>query len=279
MKNYLPITSGLRFRKISIFPKSVIKSPKKLNIKWKRNFGRNNRGTITSFYKESGHKKQYKNIDFWYANHGKDAESAFILDIKYDPFRSSFIGLILFLNGKLKGTKRYILLTNKIQKGTIIFFGKNSPIQNGNSLPLYLVPLGSFIHNIELKVNQKANLVRSAGSKAQLLALDKKYATIKLPSNEIRLIYKNSYCTIGSPSHTTNSLQIKGKAGFNRYKSKRPHVRGVAMNPCDHPHGGGEGRSSIGRKLPYTHFGKPGRGLKTRVSKKFSNRYILQTKF
>nr|WPW47591.1 ribosomal protein L2 [Coccidia sp. AB-2023a] len=278
MKKYLPITPGLRYRKLSLFPKANIKVPKNLRLNWKRSFGRNVTGNITSFHRGGGHKKQYINIDFGYANHGKDAESAIILDIKYDSFRTSFIGLILYLNGKLKGTKRYILLTHNMDIGNIIFFGKNSPIQKGNSLPLSYIPLGSYIYNIELNKNKGAALVRSAGSKAQLLSIDDKYATIKLPSGEIRLISKNSYCILGNPSHSTNALQNLGKAGSNRHKSIRPTVRGGAMNPCDHPHGGGEGRNPIGRKLPYTHFGKPGRGIKTRSNKKLSNRYILQVK-
>ena len=275
MKSYLPITPGLRHRKLSEYPSSNIVIPKTLKSSWKRAFGRNNRGCITSFHKGGGHKKVFKHIDFWFANYGKDAESAIILDIQYDSFRSSYIALILFLDGTLKGTKKYILLTNNLKKGHIIFFGPNAPIQEGNSIPLYLVPLGSSIYNIELIPNKGAALVRAGGSKAQLIALDTKYATIKLPSGEMRLISKNAYCVLGSVSHSTNALQRLGKAGSSRHKSRRPVVRGVAMNPCDHPHGGGEGRSPIGRKLPYTHFGKPGRGIKTRGSKKPSSRYIL----
>jgi large subunit ribosomal protein L2 len=232
----------------------------------KRSGGRNSTGKMTVRYKGGGHKKKYRIIDFKRDNHGIPGKVA---SIEYDPNRTARIALIVFVNGD----KRYIVAPDKLTVGKELLSGEKATPEIGNALFLKDVPLGTVIHNIEMNPGQGGKIARGAGSYAQLNAKDGKYAIVKMPSGESRMILLTCMATIGSVSNSEHSLEVSGKAGRSRWKGRRPRVRGVVMNPVDHPMGGGEGRQSGGH--PRSRNGIPAKGFKTRSKKKASNRYII----
>ncbi len=268
LKKYKPITPGQRHKIAITFEELTTSKPEKslLSTK-KRSGGRNDTGKMTIENIGGGHKKRYRIIDFKRNKFGIPAKVA---TIEYDPNRTANIALLNYADGE----KRYIIAPEGLSVGTELLSGKESPINIGNSLPLSDLPLGTVIHNIELKPKQGAILVRSAGSYAQLMARDGKYATVKLASGEIRRILVTCYATIGSVSNPQHQLQVSGKAGRSRWKGRRPNVRATVKNPVDHPMGGGEGKHSGG--LPRNKNGVPAKGYKTRNKKKFSNKYIIE---
>nr|ARW63770.1 ribosomal protein L2 [Chondria sp. (in: red algae)] len=267
---YKAYTPGTRNRTVSTFNEITEKSPeKKLTKTIKRKQGRNNRGIITSRHRGGGHKKKYRIIDF---KRNKFEVTGKVATIEYDPNRNARIALIHYEDGE----KRYILHPKSVVVGQRIISGENVPIEVGNSLPLDKIPLGTAVHNIEIRPHQGGQIVRAAGTYAQIVAKEGNVVTLKLPSSEVRTINKKCYATIGQIGNIEASNITIGKAGRNRWLNKRPKVRGVVMNPIDHPHGGGEGRSPIGKPRPVTPWGKPTLGQKTRKRKKYSNQYILR---
>lgn len=267
---YKSYTPGTRNRALSTFSEITKSEPEKTLIKKNhRNKGRNNRGIITIRHRGGGHKRRYRLIDF---KRNKYKIKGIVASIEYDPNRNARIALIHYLDGE----KRYILQPKNLMVGQTIFSGSGVPLEIGNALPLEEIPLGSSIHNIELIPKRGGQLVRAGGTSAKILAKEGNYITLKLPSKEIRLIRKECFATIGEISNNDAFLIRSGKAGRTRWLGKRPTVRGSVMNPCDHPHGGGEGRAPIGRTRPLTPWGKPALGIKTRKRKKLSNNYILR---
>ena len=267
---YKSYTPGTRNRALSSFSEiTKVKPEKSLIKKNHRNKGRNNQGVITIRHRGGGHKRRYRSIDFKRNKFGIEGKVA---TIEYDPNRNARIALINYKDGE----KRYILHPKNLNVGDIILSGSNSTISIGNSLPLTEIPLGSAVHNIELIPNKGGQLVRAAGTAARILAKEGDYVTLRLPSKEIRLLRKECFATIGEVSNNDTFLIQSGKAGRTRWLGKRPTVRGSVMNPCDHPHGGGEGRAPIGRTRPLTPWGKPALGMKTRKRKKLSDAYILR---
>jgi len=267
---YKSYTPGTRNRALSSFSELTKSKPEKSLIrKNHRNKGRNNRGVITIRHRGGGHKRRYRIIDFKRNKYGVEGVVA---SVEYDPNRNSRIALIHYNDGE----KRYILHPKNLNVGDTILAGSNSPLTIGNTLPLAEIPLGSSIHNIELIPNKGGQLVRAAGTAAKILAKEGNYVTLRLPSKEIRLIRQECLATIGEVSNNDAFLVQSGKAGRTRWLGKRPTVRGSVMNPCDHPHGGGEGRAPIGRTRPLTPWGKPALGMKTRKRKRLSNAYILR---
>ena len=234
-----------------------------------RKKGRNNRGVITIRHRGGGHKRRYRAIDF---KRNKHDILGRVASIEYDPNRNARISLLHYEDGE----KRYIIAPQNVKVGTNLMSGPNADIQIGNSLPLAEIPLGLEVHNIELIPNRGGQIVRAAGTSAKILAKEGKYVTVRLPSKEIRLIRNECYATIGVVSNGEDSNITIGKAGKKRWLGIRPTVRGVVMNPCDHPHGGGEGRSPIGRKRPITPWGKAALGVKTRKRNKPSDIYIVR---
>jgi len=267
---YKSYTPGTRNRVLSGFSEITKSKPERSLIKKNhRNRGRNNRGIITIRHRGGGHKRRYRIIDF---KRNKSGVEGVIVAIEYDPNRNSRIALIHYKDGE----KRYILHPKNLNIGNIILAGSGSPLTIGNTLPLGEIPLGSSIHNIELIPNKGGQLVRAAGTSAKILAKEGKYVTLRLPSKEIRLIRQECLATLGEVSNNDAFLIQSGKAGRTRWLGKRPTVRGSVMNPCDHPHGGGEGRAPIGRTRPLTPWGKPALGMKTRKRKHLSDAYILR---
>ena len=267
---YKSYTPGTRNRALSTFSEITKTKPEKSLIrKNHRSKGRNNRGIITIRHRGGGHKKRYRIIDF---KRNKYAIQGIVASIEYDPNRNARIALIHYVDGE----KRYILHPKNLTVGNTIFSGSGSPLSIGNTLPLEEIPLGTSIHNIELIPNSGGQIVRAGGTSAKILAKEGNYITLRLPSKEIRLIRKECLATIGEVSNNDVFLVQSGKAGRTRWLGKRPTVRGSVMNPCDHPHGGGEGRAPIGRTRPLTPWGKPALGIKTRKRKKLSDAYILR---
>ena len=267
---YKPNTPGTRNRGVSVFSEITKNKPEKSLIKPNfRKKGRNNRGVITIRHRGGGHKKRYRVIDF---KRNKTGIPARILSVEYDPYRNARIALVCYQDGE----KSYVLHPQTLKVGSIISSGKEAPITIGNNLPLSDIPLGLDVHNIELRPNKGGQIVRAAGTSARILAKEGLYVTLRLPSKEIRLVRKECNATIGIVSNSfSNKIKI-GKAGRKRWLGIRPTVRGIAMNPCDHPHGGGEGRSPIGRKRPITPWGKVALGVKTRSKTNSSNQYIIR---
>ena len=267
---YKSYTPGTRNRALLTFSEITTSTPEKSLIrKNHRKKGRNNRGVITIRHRGGGHKKRYRLIDFSRNKHDIEATVA---SIEYDPNRNARIALVNYSDGE----KRYILHPNNLNVGDKIVSGSGSSLNIGNTLPLSEIPLGSSIHNIELIPTRGGQIVRAAGTSAKILAKEGNYVTLRLPSKEVRLIRKECFATIGEVSNNEAFLVQSGKAGRTRWLGKRPTVRGSVMNPCDHPHGGGEGRAPIGRSRPLTPWGKPALGMKTRKTKKASNAYILR---
>jgi large subunit ribosomal protein L2 len=267
---YKAYTPGTRNRALSAFSEITTNKPEKsLLRKNHRKKGRNNRGVITIRHRGGGHKRRYRLIDF---NRNKYNIQGTVVSIEYDPNRNARIALINYDDGE----KRYILHPNNIAVGDKIISGSGASLNIGNTLPLEEIPLGTSIHNIELIPRKGGQIVRAAGTSAKILAKEGNYVTLRLPSKEVRLIRKECFATIGELSNNDAFLIQSGKAGRTRWLGKRPTVRGSVMNPCDHPHGGGEGRTPIGRSRPVTPWGKPALGIKTRKTKKASNAYILR---
>ena len=270
LKKFKPTTSGQRFKVISTFDDITTNKPEKsLLISLKSSGGRNNTGKMTMRYMGGGHKRKLRIIDF---KREKDGIPGVVKTIEYDPNRSARIALIFYTDGE----KRYILAPKGLIVGQTINSGIGVTPDIGNTMFLSEIPLGSNIHNIELKPGKGAEIARSAGISAQLMSRDGKYAIIKMPSGETRMILLTCKATIGVVSNADHNLEISGKAGRSRWKGIRPSVRGSAMNPVDHPHGGGEGRQGIGLKNPKTPWGKPALGKKTRKKFKYSNRFIAK---
>ena len=267
---YKSYTPGTRNRALLTFSEITTNKPEKSLIrKNHRKKGRNNRGVITIRHRGGGHKRRYRLIDF---NRNKHDIEATVASIEYDPNRNARIALVHYEDGE----KRYILHPNNVNVGDKIISGSGAPLNIGNTLPLEKIPLGTSIHNIELIPKRGGQIVRSAGTSAKILAKEGDYVTLRLPSKEVRLVRKECFATIGEVSNNEAFLVQSGKAGRSRWLGKRPTVRGSVMNPCDHPHGGGEGRAPIGRARPLTPWGKPALGMKTRKTKKASNAYILR---
>ncbi len=267
---YKAYTPGTRNRTVSTFSEITRQIPeKKLITKKHRAKGRNNRGIITSRHKGGGHKKRYRIIDF---KRNKINIIGKVASIEYDPYRNARIALLYYTDGE----KRYILHPRLLQVGDTIISGPNASIEVGNALPLANIPLGTAVHNIEITPKKGGQIVRAAGTYAQIVAKEGNFITLKLPSGEVRIIRKQCYATIGQVGNIDSSNITIGKAGRNRWLGKRPSVRGVVMNPIDHPHGGGEGKSPIGKTHPVTPWGKPALGQKTRKKTKYSNKYILR---
>lgn len=268
IKTYKPTSAGRRHQTCSTFEEITTATPEKsLLIKLKKSGGRNSFGRITSRHKGGGHKQKYRIIDF---RRDKLSIPATVASIEYDPYRSARIALLHYVDGE----KRYILAPHDLKVGDTVLSGPEADIKPGNALPLKAIPLGTIIHNVELKIGKGAQLARSAGTFAQLMAKEGRYSQVKLPSGEVRMVMQDCYATIGQVGNLDHEKVSIGKAGRSRWLGKRPKVRGVAMNPVDHPHGGGEGRTSGGRH-PVTPWGIPTKGYKTRTNKS-SDRFIVK---
>jgi large subunit ribosomal protein L2 len=270
IKKYKPITPGLRGMTVSTFEEITTDKPERsLVVTLKKNSGRNNQGRITIRHRGGGYRPKYRIIDF---KRKKDDIPGKVSTIEYDPNRSANIALITYADGE----KRYIIAPNKLKVGDVIFSGEKADIKIGNTLPLKNIPVGTVIHAIELKAGKGAQMVRSAGNGAQLMAKEGDYAQVRLPSGEVRKVRIECRATIGEVGNIDHENIKIGKAGRTRHMGIRPTVRGSVMNPNDHPHGGGEGKTGIGRVGPVTPWGKPALGYKTRKKKKASNKLIVK---
>ncbi len=270
IKTYKPYTPSRRHMTGSDFSEITKKTPEKsLVVSKSSKAGRNAQGKITVRHRGGGEKRKYRIIDF---KRYKDDIPATVKAIEYDPNRSANIALICYADGQ----KTYILAPNGLQVGTTLMNGPKAEIKVGNCLPLSQIPVGTMVHNIELYPGKGGQLVRAAGNAAQLMAKEGKYATLRLPSGEMRMVPVEGRATIGQVGNIDHELINIGKAGRKRHMGIRPHVRGSVMNPNDHPHGGGEGRAPIGRSGPMTPWGKPANGYKTRKKNKQSNKYIVR---
>ena len=268
LKNYRPTSPGQR-QLVTVSRKELHngKPEKTLTVGLSKSGGRNNTGRVTSWHRGGGHKRKYRIIDFKRIKHDVFAT---VERIEYDPNRSSFIALIQYEDGE----KSYILAPQKIKIGDKVISGNKVDIKPGNAMPISSIPLGTLLHNIELKPGKGGQLARSAGTYVQLIGRDQGYSILRLTSGEVRLVLSSCMASVGSVSNPDNKNTNDGKAGRSRWLGKRPHVRGVAMNPIDHPHGGGEGRTSGGRH-PVTPWGKPTKGKRTRSNKK-TDRLIIR---
>jgi len=269
VKKFRPITPSLRFKTVSSFEEITKDTPEKSLVEPnKKSGGRNNRGRITSRRRGGGHRRQYRRIDF---KRDKVGVPAIVHSIEYDPNRSARIALLHYADGE----KRYILAPIGLKVGDEVASGADAEIRPGNALPLANIPLGSNVHNVELKPGKGGQIGRSAGAEIQVMAKEGNFATLRLPSGERRLVLVSCYATIGQVGNLEHENVVVGKAGRTRWLGKRPKVRGVAMNPVDHPHGGGEGRATGGRH-PVTPWGQPTKGYKTRKKKNKSDQMIIQ---
>ncbi|CAD2070953.1 50S ribosomal protein L2 [Jeotgalicoccus meleagridis] len=270
IRKYKPTTNGRRNMTSLDYAEITSTTPERSLLQpLPKKAGRNNQGKITVRHQAGGHKRQYRVIDF---KRNKDGIPATVKTIEYDPNRSANIALVFYADGE----KRYILAPKGLKVGTVIMSGAEADIKVGNTLPLSEIPMGTTLHNIELKPGAGGQLVRSAGASAQLLGKEGKYALVKLASGEVRMILLTCRATIGQVGNEQHELVNVGKAGRSRWKGKRPTVRGSVMNPNDHPHGGGEGRTPIGRPSPVSPWGKPTLGKKTRRGKNRSNKLIVR---
>ena len=269
IKSFKPYSAGRRFMTVASFDEITTDKPEKSLVeRLKKNGGRNQQGRLTVRHQGGGHKRLYRIIDF---KRNKDGIPAKVATIEYDPNRSARIALLNYADGE----KRYIIAPNGLKVGDQVMSGPEADIKPGNALPLKNIPVGTLIHNVELKIGAGAQLVRSAGAYAQLMAIEGDYATLRMPSGEMRKVHVNFRATIGVVGNAEHMNITIGKAGRARWMGKRPENRGVAMNPNDHPHGGGEGRSPVGRKHPVTKWGKCAMGAKTR-RKKASDKLIIK---
>ncbi len=270
IKRYKPYTPSRRHMTVSTFEEITKKTPEKsLVVHLKKNSGRNCQGKITVRHKGGGAKIKYRLVDF---KRNRDGIPAKVVGIEYDPNRTANIALIVYADG----VKSYIIAPVGLKVGDTVMSGAEAEVRTGNALPMRYIPVGANIHNIEMKPGKGAQLVRAAGNVAQLMAKEGKYATVKLPSGEMRLLPVDCKATIGQVGNIDNELVTIGKAGRKRHMGIRPTVRGSVMNPNDHPHGGGEGRAPVGRPSPMTPWGKPAMGYKTRKKHKASNKYIIR---
>ena len=272
VKTYKPTTPSRRYMTAPDFSVlSDVKPEKSLLVKLKKHAGRNSYGRITVRHRGGGNKSKYRIIDF---KRDKMDMPATVLTLEYDPNRTAYIALVQYEDGE----KRYILAPNELKVGHKVISSATADIKPGNTLPLANIPVGTIIHNVEITKNKGGQLVRSAGNAAQLMAKEGDYAQVRLPSGEVRKVLIDCKATIGQVSNLEHEDVTIGKAGRKRHMGIKPTVRGVVMNPCDHPHGGGEGKSPIGRPAPVTPWGKPALGLKTRKKKKITNRLIVKTR-
>lgn len=270
VKSFKPYSAGRRFMTVASFDEITASKPEKsLTERLKKNGGRNQQGRLTVRHQGGGHKRLYRVIDF---KRTKDGIPARVATIEYDPNRSARIALLNYVDGE----KRYILAPNGLKVGDQVVSGPDADIKVGNALPLKNIPVGTTVHNVELKIGKGAQLVRSAGTSAQLMAKEGDYALLRMPSGELRKVHINCRATIGEVGNLEHENITLGKAGRNRWLGVRPENRGVAMNPNDHPHGGGEGHSPVGRKRPVTPWGKSAFGTRTRKNKKASSKLILK---
>ncbi len=268
LKKFRPVTPGTRFRTVTAKDVVTRKEPEKsLTEPLKRSGGRNHHGRITIRRRGGGNKRRYRKVDFKRNKHGVAGR---IAEIEYDPNRSAFIALVHYEDGD----KRYILYVRGMGVGDAVVSGPDVDIRPGNALPLERIPLGTTVHNVEMKPGKGGQMARSAGSGVQVVAREGDYVTLRLPSTEVRRIHKRCLATVGRVGNADHSLRSLGKAGASRWRGRRPKVRGVAMNPVDHPLGGGEGKASGGRP-PVTPWGKP-EGKKTRKKRKQSNKFIVR---
>lgn len=269
IKNYKATTNGRRNMSVLDYSElSKVAPEKSLTVILKKTGGRNNQGTLTVRHIGGGSKRKYRIIDF---KRNKDDIVGRVATIEYDPNRSANIALINYVDGE----KRYIIAPNGLEVGMKVMSGENADIKVGNALPLVNIPVGTFIHNIELRPGKGGQIARSAGSSAQILGREEKYVLVRLQSGEMRKILATCRATVGVVGNESHELVNLGKAGRVRHMGVKPHVRGSAMNPVDHPHGGGEGRAPIGRKAAMTPWGKKTRGVKTRKQKKASTALIV----
>ena len=270
VKKFRPTTPSRREMTMQTFEEVTTSTPEKsLLVSLKSKAGRNSQGKITVRHRGGGVKRKYRIIDF---KRNKDGIEAKVVSIEYDPNRTAYIALIAYKDGE----KRYILAPEGLKVGDVVVSGPDADIKPGNALPLKNIPVGTIVHNVELQIGKGGQLVRSAGVAAQLMAKEGDYATLRLPSGEMRYVRIECRATIGTLSNATNDIVNIGKAGRKRHMGFRPTVRGSVMNPNDHPHGGGEGKSPIGRPSPVTPWGKPALGYKTRKNKKYSDRFIIK---
>ena len=268
LKKFKPVTPGTRFRSVTAKDVVTRKEPEKaLTEPLKRSGGRNHHGRITIRRRGGGNKRRYRKVDFKRNKHGVAGR---IAEIEYDPNRSAFVALVHYEDGE----KRYILYVRGMGVGDAVVSGPDVDIRPGNALPLERIPLGTTVHNVEMKPGKGGQMARSAGSGVQVVAREGDYVTVRLPSTEVRRIHKRCLATVGQVGNADHNLRSLGKAGANRWRGRRPKVRGVAMNPVDHPLGGGEGKASGGRP-PVTPWGKP-EGTKTRKKSKQSNKFIVR---
>ncbi|MDA1334426.1 MAG: 50S ribosomal protein L2 [bacterium] len=270
MKLYKPTTPGRRGMTVIEYRKFLSKKTKEksLTFGFKRSVGRNSAGRITTRHKGSGNKRLYRLVSFKYDKKGIPAK---VIGIEYDPNRSAFIAAVNYKDGE----KRYLLADKEMKEGQAIIHDENAPVQSGNALPLSKMTPGTFVYNVELKPDGGAKLIRSAGSHAEVIAQEDNYTTLKMPSKEIRKIPAKSWATVGVPSNEEHGFVVFGKAGRSRHAGIRPTVRGSAMNPVDHPYGGGEGAQPRGTNRPKNKWGRGTRGVKTRDKKKYSTRLIV----
>ena len=269
VKSFRPYTPSRRFMTVSSFDEITTDKPERSLVeRLQQHAGRNNQGRMTVRHQGGGHKRQYRVIDF---KRNKDGIPARVATIEYDPNRSANIALLHYLDGE----KRYILAPNGLKVDDKVVSGPEADIKVGNALPIRNIPVGTSLHNIELKIGKGGQMVRSAGASAQLMAKEGEHALLRLPSGEIRKVHINCKATIGQVGNLEHENITSGKAGRTRWLGIRPANRGVAMNPCDHPHGGGEGHSPVGRKHPVTPWGKHAMGVKTRRNKT-SDRLIVK---
>ena len=270
VKKFNPTTPSRRNMTMASFEEITTNEPEKsLLVSKKKTGGRNAQGKITVRHHGGGAKQKYRLIDF---KRTKDGIPAKVATIEYDPNRSAYIALVVYADGE----KRYIIAPVGLKVGDVVVSGSDADIKVGNTLPIINIPVGTIIHNIELQVGKGAQLVRSAGSSAQLMAKEGAYAQVRLPSGEVRYVRVNCRATIGTVSNLTHEIVNIGKAGRKRHMGIRPTVRGSVMNPNDHPHGGGEGKSPVGHASPRTPWGKPALGYKTRKTKKYSDKFIVK---
>ncbi|WP_320047329.1 50S ribosomal protein L2 [uncultured Ilyobacter sp.] len=269
IKKMKAMTNGTRhMSKIVNKELDMVRPEKSLTVPLKSAYGRDNYGHRTARNRQKGHKRLYRLIDF---KRNKLDIPARVATLEYDPNRTANIALLFYTDGE----KRYILAPKGLKKGDVVMAGSNAEVKPGNAMKLKDMPVGTQIHNIELQIGRGGQLVRSAGTAARLMAKEGTYCHVELPSGEVRLIHKECMATIGEVGNSEHQLVNIGKAGRNRHMGRRPHVRGSVMNPVDHPHGGGEGRTPVGRKGPVTPWGKPTLGYKTR-GKKSSDKFIVR---
>jgi large subunit ribosomal protein L2 len=269
IKRYKPTSPGRRGMSAATFDEVTKWTPERSLLEAKkRTGGRNNQGRITARHRGGGSYHHYRVVDF---KRNKPGVQATVVGIEYDPNRSARIALLQYADGE----KRYILAPLGLNAGDTVSSGPDAEIRIGNALPLRNIPLGTQVHNVELQIGRGGQIVRSAGATAQLMAKEGNYATLRLPSGEMRLVHLNCMATVGQVGNLDHQNIVIGKAGRNRWRGIRPHVRGAAMNPVDHPHGGGEGRAPVGLKGPKTKWGKPARGVRTRNNKR-SDQFIVR---